>query len=65
MTVDDRLDLSVALGRDNGGAASGLQVGENGVGVPRVRASPARGQAPSLSPSSTLGSGPGSAMTGA
>lgn len=33
MTVDDGLDLSVSLGRDDGDDASGLQVGQDEVGV--------------------------------
>ncbi len=33
MAVDDGLDLAVALGRDDGGDASGLQVGQDEVGV--------------------------------
>ena len=33
MSVDDRLDLAVSLGRDDGGDAAVLQVGEDGVGV--------------------------------
>ena len=33
MAVDDRLDLAVALWRDDGGYAAIFQVGEDGVGV--------------------------------
>lgn len=33
MTVDDRLDLAIALWRDDGGDSLGVQVGEDGVGV--------------------------------
>lgn len=33
MTVDDRLDLAIALGWNDGGDASGLQVGKNEVGI--------------------------------
>lgn len=33
MAVDDGLDLAVPLGRDDGGEASGLQVGQDEVGV--------------------------------
>ena len=33
MSVDDGLYLAVALGRDDGGDAAMLQIGEDGVGV--------------------------------
>ena len=33
MAVDDRLNLAVSLGRDDGGDASGLEVGQDEVGV--------------------------------
>ena len=33
MAVDDRLDLSVPFGRDDGDDASGLQVGQDEVGI--------------------------------
>ena len=33
MSVDDGLDLAIALGRDDGGDAVGLEVGEDGVCV--------------------------------
>jgi len=33
MAVDDGLDLSIAFGRDDGGDAPGLEVGQDGVGV--------------------------------
>ena len=49
MAVDNGLDLSIALGRDDRGDAAILQVCEDSVGVVALVA----------------GSGPGSAMTGA
>ena len=33
MAVDDRLDLAIALGANDGGDASGLQVGQDEVGI--------------------------------
>ena len=33
MAIDDRLDLAVSLGRDDGGDTSSLQVGQDEVGV--------------------------------
>ncbi len=33
MSVDDALDFSVALGRNDGGDAFGVEFGEDGVGV--------------------------------
>ena len=53
MAIDDALDLSVALGRDDGGDAATFQVGEYGVGVVTLVAQ------------QDLGRGPGSAITGA
>lgn len=33
MVVDGGLGLAVALGRDDGGDASGVEIGQDGVGV--------------------------------
>ncbi len=33
MAIDDGLDLTVALGRDDGGDATLIEIGEDGVGV--------------------------------